>query len=204
MYTLYAIIINEIYPTAVRNVATSFITVFARLGGSVAPHIFLLVSGGDFWQLQRRENRKQKNSIFSRAFFQATLWNALPFVFMFVLMAATLLLFNLFIPETKNTPLLDHLPPVSASSSSSPPRCGEKRARQLPYRYRFLFRDDTSGASPLLLGASEKSARTTPTNTLHSPSSTNVDVPPHTNGDLVERATAAAAATVAPPVVDEV
>ncbi|KAI6186285.1 MFS domain-containing protein [Aphelenchoides besseyi] len=81
LYMLNAVVISELFPTAIRNVAASFITLFSRLGGVLAPYLFYL----------------------------ATYWDPFPFVIMAAFVFVNICLFNAFIPETKGRHLTDHL-----------------------------------------------------------------------------------------------
>lgn len=45
--------------------------------------------------------------------FQAKFWEPLPFVVMFVIMAINMVVFGVFIPETKGSAMADHMPDKS-------------------------------------------------------------------------------------------
>uniref|UniRef100_A0A7E4UY19 MFS domain-containing protein n=1 Tax=Panagrellus redivivus TaxID=6233 RepID=A0A7E4UY19_PANRE len=74
---------GELFPTPVRNAAQSFQQFFTRLGVVLAPQFFVFLK----------------------------FWPPLPYLAMGGLMLASLITFGCFIPETKNTPLCDHMPP---------------------------------------------------------------------------------------------
>ncbi|KAI6220843.1 MFS domain-containing protein [Aphelenchoides fujianensis] len=77
-------ILVDIDSSAILRVATSVgcRNIFNRLGAVAAPHLFLL----------------------------SAFWDPLPFTVLFVLMAASLTVFCLLIPETKGCSMVDHMP----------------------------------------------------------------------------------------------
>ncbi|KAH7730348.1 OAT-1 protein [Aphelenchoides avenae] len=85
LYMVNAVVTSELFPTAVRNLAASFVQISSRTGAVLSPHLFYL----------------------------ASLWEPLPFLLMLVLMAMNMLLFGIFIPETKGSPMVDHMPDPS-------------------------------------------------------------------------------------------
>ncbi|CAD5223569.1 unnamed protein product [Bursaphelenchus okinawaensis] len=82
LYMVNAVVTAELFPTAIRNQAASFSQLFSRFGGIVAPHLFLI----------------------------SKFWEPLPYFAMFTICVINLLLVNLFMPETKNVALVDHMP----------------------------------------------------------------------------------------------
>lgn len=82
LYLTKTVVMVELYPTAVRNIATSFMGLLSRVGNTLAPQIFYL---SDYWK-------------------------PLPYLTMMILALIDLSDFQLFIPETKGKPLKDHLP----------------------------------------------------------------------------------------------
>uniref|UniRef100_A0A915DIQ0 Major facilitator superfamily (MFS) profile domain-containing protein n=1 Tax=Ditylenchus dipsaci TaxID=166011 RepID=A0A915DIQ0_9BILA len=85
LYLVYAVVTSELFPTAIRNLAASFVQIASRTGAVMAPHVFYL----------------------------AMYWAPLPFLVMLLPMVVNLLLFSTFIPETKNSPMVDHMPDPS-------------------------------------------------------------------------------------------
>jgi MFS family permease len=85
LYMVNAVVTSELFPTAVRNLAASFVQISSRIGAVVAPHLFYLT----------------------------TYWEPLPFFLMLCLMAVNMLSFGVFIPETKGSPMVDHMPDKS-------------------------------------------------------------------------------------------
>uniref|UniRef100_A0A0N5B096 MFS domain-containing protein n=1 Tax=Syphacia muris TaxID=451379 RepID=A0A0N5B096_9BILA len=73
---------NELYPTSVRNTAFSFLQAVGRIGIVLSPQVFIL-----------------------RGY-----WDPMPYVFLLGLSSLTLLLYQIFIPETKNVPLHEIMP----------------------------------------------------------------------------------------------
>ncbi|KAE9554374.1 hypothetical protein FO519_002433 [Halicephalobus sp. NKZ332] len=84
LFTVIVVVTGELFPTAVRNIATSFLQVFARSGAIFSPHVFWLTS---------------------------SIWYPAPYLFMGLLMLVNLILFEMLIPETKGNPMSDHMPP---------------------------------------------------------------------------------------------
>ncbi|KIH51895.1 hypothetical protein ANCDUO_18009 [Ancylostoma duodenale] len=85
-YTLYIakfMITNELFPTAVRNIAVSALSVASRLGTIIAPQLFYL----------------------------ADVLPVLPYMVLLVLSLLDCISFQFFLPETKGTNLENHLPP---------------------------------------------------------------------------------------------
>uniref|UniRef100_F1LC34 Solute carrier family 22 member 16 n=2 Tax=Ascaris TaxID=6251 RepID=F1LC34_ASCSU len=82
LYLTKTVVMVELYPTAIRNIANSFMGLLSRFGNTLAPQIFYL---GDYWK-------------------------PLPYLTMMILALIDLSNFQLFIPETKGKPLKDHLP----------------------------------------------------------------------------------------------
>ncbi|KHJ80279.1 hypothetical protein OESDEN_20048 [Oesophagostomum dentatum] len=76
-------ITNELFPTAVRNIAVSALSVASRIGTIVAPQLFYL----------------------------ADILPVLPYLVLLVLSFVDLICFQFFLPETKGTNLGDHMPP---------------------------------------------------------------------------------------------
>lgn len=72
----------EVYPTPIRNIANSFCSVSARVGGILAPQIIYL----------------------------GHVWGAIPFLIFGLLAAADVAVFQLVLPETKGKPLPDLMP----------------------------------------------------------------------------------------------
>ncbi|CAD5232272.1 unnamed protein product [Bursaphelenchus xylophilus] len=85
LFMVNAIVTSELFPTAIRNLAVSFVQISSRLGGVISPHVFYL----------------------------ANVWEPLPYVFMFTIMLINALMFGAFIPETKNSAMVDHMPDKS-------------------------------------------------------------------------------------------
>ncbi|CAD5223570.1 unnamed protein product [Bursaphelenchus okinawaensis] len=85
LFMVNAIVTSELFPTAIRNLAVSFVQISSRLGGVISPHVFYL----------------------------ANIWEPLPFVFMFTIMAINAIMFGVFIPETKGSSMIDHMPDKS-------------------------------------------------------------------------------------------
>ncbi|VDK51350.1 unnamed protein product [Anisakis simplex] len=83
LYLTKTVVMVELYPTAVRNIATSFMGLLSRVGNILAPQLFYL----------------------------ADIWIPLPYLTMMLLALIDLFDFQIFIPETKGKPLKDHLPP---------------------------------------------------------------------------------------------
>ncbi|VDM43085.1 unnamed protein product [Toxocara canis] len=82
LYLTKTVVMVELYPTAIRNIATSFMGLLSRVGNILAPQLFYL----------------------------ADIWKPLPYMTMMLLALLDLTNFQLFIPETKGKPLKDHLP----------------------------------------------------------------------------------------------
>ncbi|VDM46825.1 unnamed protein product [Toxocara canis] len=82
LYLTKTVVMVELYPTAIRNIATSFMGLLSRIGNVIAPQLFYL----------------------------ADTWKPLPYMTMMLLALLDLTNFQLFIPETKGKPLKDHLP----------------------------------------------------------------------------------------------
>ncbi|CAJ0581950.1 unnamed protein product, partial [Mesorhabditis spiculigera] len=74
---------NELYPTSVRNLAVAVLAMFSRIGTIVAPQLFYL----------------------------SDISAVLPYLALLAFTLFDAFLFQVFIPETKGTPLPDNLPP---------------------------------------------------------------------------------------------
>ncbi|CAB3409431.1 unnamed protein product [Caenorhabditis bovis] len=77
------LMVNELYPTAVRNIAVSAVSTFSRVGSMFSPQLFYLSD--------------------------ITEW--LPYAVLFILQTLDLISFCIVIPETKGVHLENHLPP---------------------------------------------------------------------------------------------
>ncbi|TKR86892.1 hypothetical protein L596_011393 [Steinernema carpocapsae] len=73
---------NEIFPTAVRNLAASFTAFVNRIGTVVAPFFF----------------------------YTALVWTPLPYLILLVIVIIDLTAFTLVLPETKGSQMADHMP----------------------------------------------------------------------------------------------
>uniref|UniRef100_A0A7E4VIF4 MFS domain-containing protein n=1 Tax=Panagrellus redivivus TaxID=6233 RepID=A0A7E4VIF4_PANRE len=74
---------SELFPTPIRNTSSSFQQIFTRLGSVMSPHFFYFTN----------------------------FWTGAPYLFMVVLMLLNGGFFWWAIPETKGTPMQDHMPP---------------------------------------------------------------------------------------------
>uniref|UniRef100_A0A7E4ZW98 MFS domain-containing protein n=1 Tax=Panagrellus redivivus TaxID=6233 RepID=A0A7E4ZW98_PANRE len=74
---------SELFPTPIRNTASSFQQIFTRVGSVISPHFFHLTN----------------------------FWPGAPYIFMVGVMLLNGASFWLCIPETKGTPMKDHMPP---------------------------------------------------------------------------------------------
>ncbi|EPB74920.1 transporter, major facilitator family protein [Ancylostoma ceylanicum] len=83
LYIAKFMITNELFPTAVRNIAVSALSVASRLGTIIAPQLFYL----------------------------ADVLPVLPYMVLLVLSFIDCISFHFFLPETKGTNLENHLPP---------------------------------------------------------------------------------------------
>ncbi|RCN52971.1 hypothetical protein ANCCAN_00967 [Ancylostoma caninum] len=83
LYIAKFMITNELFPTAVRNIAVSALSVASRIGTIVAPQLFYL----------------------------ADVLPVLPYMVLLVLSFLDCISFQFFLPETKGTNLENHLPP---------------------------------------------------------------------------------------------
>jgi len=84
----------ELYPTAIRNVCAAFLSTFSRTATILAPQIFILSS----------------------------LWSPGPYLMMTVMCAVDLLVFELFIPETKGRPMNEQMPQLHERIFAQKPR----------------------------------------------------------------------------------
>lgn len=82
LYMINAVVTSELFPTAIRNLAASFVQIASRTGAVLAPHLFYL----------------------------AVVWPPLPFLVMLLLLLGDITAFTTLIPETKNSPMADHMP----------------------------------------------------------------------------------------------
>uniref|UniRef100_A0A1I7XYN5 MFS domain-containing protein n=1 Tax=Steinernema glaseri TaxID=37863 RepID=A0A1I7XYN5_9BILA len=73
---------NELFPTAVRNLASSFTSFINRIGTVVAPHFF----------------------------YMALFWAPLPYLILLFIGVVDLVAFSVVLPETKGTHMADHMP----------------------------------------------------------------------------------------------
>ncbi|KAK0411575.1 hypothetical protein QR680_005723 [Steinernema hermaphroditum] len=73
---------NELFPTAIRNIAASFTSFVNRIGTVVAPHFF----------------------------YTAIIWPPLPYLILIGIAVIDLISFSLVLPETKGTHMVDHMP----------------------------------------------------------------------------------------------
>ena len=85
LFVVKNVIIAELFPTAVRNIAASFASTVARFGGVLSPNLFLLES----------------------------VWIAAPYFIIVVFMSVNFVLFQVVIPETKGSPMKDSMPDKS-------------------------------------------------------------------------------------------
>ncbi|KHJ86971.1 hypothetical protein OESDEN_13264 [Oesophagostomum dentatum] len=76
-------ITNELFPTAIRNIAVSALFLSSRIGTIIAPQLFYL----------------------------AHALPALPYLVLLVLSFTDLICFQFFLPETKGVSMSDHMPP---------------------------------------------------------------------------------------------
>ncbi|VDL73429.1 unnamed protein product [Nippostrongylus brasiliensis] len=83
LYIAKFMITNELFPTAVRNIAVSALGVSSRLGTILAPQIFEL----------------------------SEILPVLPYAVLLVLAVVDCICFQVFLPETKGKSLENHLPP---------------------------------------------------------------------------------------------
>uniref|UniRef100_A0A1I7VFC4 MFS domain-containing protein n=2 Tax=Loa loa TaxID=7209 RepID=A0A1I7VFC4_LOALO len=84
---------NELFPTPLRSMCFSFLQVVGRIGVVFAPQLFFL----------------------------ADLWTAAPFVALILFALSDLILYLIFIPETKNQPLPERLSTLANPMSSQLP-----------------------------------------------------------------------------------
>ncbi|VDK67702.1 unnamed protein product [Anisakis simplex] len=82
LYIVNILCAAELFPTAIRNVADSQLSIWNRTGTVIAPQIFFL----------------------------ADIWDGLPYAFMMFLCVIDSVIFHYFIPETKDQPLIDAMP----------------------------------------------------------------------------------------------
>ncbi|TKR86894.1 hypothetical protein L596_011394 [Steinernema carpocapsae] len=82
LFLVSGIATTELFPTAVRNLAVSFTAILNRIGSILSPHLFTT----------------------------ALLWKPLPYAILLTIIVIELTSFNLFIPETKGTHMVDHMP----------------------------------------------------------------------------------------------
>ena len=82
LFAIGFIISGELFPTPVRNISASFQQIFTRIGTILSPHFF----------------------------FYTSFWAPAPYLFMSIIMLINLVLFFIVIPETKNHPMIDHMP----------------------------------------------------------------------------------------------
>uniref|UniRef100_A0A914DGJ1 Major facilitator superfamily (MFS) profile domain-containing protein n=1 Tax=Acrobeloides nanus TaxID=290746 RepID=A0A914DGJ1_9BILA len=82
LFIVNAVVSNELFPTAVRNLAYASSQFCARIGVVLAPLIFLL----------------------------AGFWEPLPYIAMVAIVTTDLLFFHSVIPETKGKPMADRMP----------------------------------------------------------------------------------------------
>uniref|UniRef100_A0A7E4UTI9 MFS domain-containing protein n=1 Tax=Panagrellus redivivus TaxID=6233 RepID=A0A7E4UTI9_PANRE len=85
IFVIGFLVTGELFPTPIRNVATAFQQVFSRLGVVFAAQFFVIFNFNP----------------------------AAPYFAMATMVIGFLILFGTFIPETKGTPLSDHMPPKS-------------------------------------------------------------------------------------------
>lgn len=90
IYIINAITSNELFPISLRSTCYSFLQVVSRVGVIIAPQLFLL----------------------------AELWIAAPFLALVLFALVDLVLFLVFIPETKGRPLRDHLSVIAEHKDS--------------------------------------------------------------------------------------
>ncbi|PIC36258.1 hypothetical protein B9Z55_015322 [Caenorhabditis nigoni] len=77
------LIVNELYPTAVRNLAMSAVSTMCRVGAMFSPQLFYLSDIGEW----------------------------IPYAVLVGMQLLDLVIFCIFIPETKGVHLENHLPP---------------------------------------------------------------------------------------------
>ncbi|VDK54219.1 unnamed protein product, partial [Anisakis simplex] len=82
LYLTKTLAMVELYPTAIRNIATSTMGILSRIGNSISPQLFFL----------------------------GEIWLPLPYLTMALMSIWDLINFQVFLPETKGKPLKDHLP----------------------------------------------------------------------------------------------
>uniref|UniRef100_A0A183G7T4 MFS domain-containing protein n=1 Tax=Heligmosomoides polygyrus TaxID=6339 RepID=A0A183G7T4_HELPZ len=83
LYTAKFMITNELFPTAVRNIAVSALSVSSRLGTIIAPQLFYLTD----------------------------ILPVLPYFVLLLVSVLDCVCFQVFLPETKGTNLENHMPP---------------------------------------------------------------------------------------------
>ncbi|CAL2041558.1 unnamed protein product [Caenorhabditis brenneri] len=77
------LMVNELYPTAVRNLAVSAVSTMSRIGSMFSPQLFYLKDVAEW----------------------------LPYAVLMAFQVVDLIIFCFFIPETKGVHLENHLPP---------------------------------------------------------------------------------------------
>uniref|UniRef100_A0AC34R554 Major facilitator superfamily (MFS) profile domain-containing protein n=2 Tax=Panagrolaimus sp. JU765 TaxID=591449 RepID=A0AC34R554_9BILA len=88
MFSVVIVVTNELFPTPVRNIAASFQQIFSRFGAVLSPHVSRVSS---------------------------MIWQPSPYLFMALVMLAALIGFEIAIPESKGSPMSDHMPPKEES-----------------------------------------------------------------------------------------
>ncbi|CAI5449099.1 unnamed protein product [Caenorhabditis angaria] len=83
LFIVKYLMVNELYPTAVRNLAVSAVSTMSRIGSMFSPQLFYLADYADW----------------------------IPYAVLFGLQIYDLVVFSIFIPETKGVHLENHLPP---------------------------------------------------------------------------------------------
>lgn len=100
---------TELFPTAIRNTAASFVQIANRTGWPFFGS-FSLISFFFFIFSFPPPPPLSGVVLSPHLFYLAFLWPPLPFLLMFLLLSLNLLLYLCFIPETKGKPLADHMP----------------------------------------------------------------------------------------------
>uniref|UniRef100_A0AC35G6A0 Major facilitator superfamily (MFS) profile domain-containing protein n=1 Tax=Panagrolaimus sp. PS1159 TaxID=55785 RepID=A0AC35G6A0_9BILA len=85
LFVVNSVLTAELFPTSIRNIASSFISTVARFGGIVSPNLFLIEK----------------------------YWIGFPYLVIVLIMSVNFVIFQFNIPETKGSPMSDHMPDKS-------------------------------------------------------------------------------------------